>query len=104
MTFIDSNGARLLGIERILANENTVQSIDEILFQEINLHELTNLFTDGRKSNELRSKPFCYYTMIFKVNDLSYYIIGIKSNGEIRTMDKVDDTQFGFSNDNKLDK
>jgi len=102
--FIDSNGARLLAIERILKNEETIDSIEEVLFNEINLQDLTDSFTDGRSENELRSKPFCYYSMIFKVNDYSYYMIGIKSDGEIKTADKIEDTQYRFFKNHELVK
>jgi len=97
MKFIDSNGIRLLAIEKIIKNEETVESIEEISFNEINLHDLTNTFTDGRNSVELRSKPFCYYTITYRVNNYSYYMFGIKSDGEIRIIDKIGDTQYGFN-------
>lgn len=103
-SFIDSNGARLIAVEKIMKNEDNLISVEEVLFHEINLNDLTNSFGDNRKPFELRSKPLCYYSIIFKVNQESYYFFGIKSNGQLKTIDKIDDTHLGFLNEYTLEK
>ena len=103
-SFIDSSGAKLIAIEKILKNEKYIDSIEEVAFTEINLQDLTRSFTDGRKPTELRSKPLCYYSMIFRVNGFAYYMLGIKSNGEVKTFDKIEESQFGFYKEYKLEK
>ncbi len=102
--FIDANGARLIAINRILKNEESISSIIELAFNEINLQDLTTSFSDGRKPNELKSKPLCYFSAIYKVNQSSYYILGIKSDGTVRTIDKINETQFGFNQIHVLKK
>jgi hypothetical protein len=97
ITFIDENGARLLAIEKILKNEKDVNSLEEILFKEIVLDDLSNTFRDDRKSNELRSKPFCFFNIIFKVNSYTYYVFGIKSNAEIVNFNKLEKSYINFN-------
>lgn len=101
-TFIDLNGARLIAVEKILMNEENVDSIEEISFKEIVLDDLSKSFTDGRKANELRSKPYCYFNLIYKVNDYSYYIFGIKSTGEIKSVEKINESYLEFFSNHEL--
>lgn len=103
IAFVDGNGVRLIAIERILANEETVESIEEVAFNEINLHSLNEAFKDGRTPDQLISKPFSYYNMIYRVNNRYYYIISIKSDGKLRTADKIEDGEYGFNKNFDLD-
>lgn len=103
IAFVDANGARLIAIGKILDNERLVDSIEEIVLNEINLSHLENFIKDGRKKHELKSKPFCYYNMIYCVNDISYYIISVKSNGQIRSLDKIEQGESGFNKEFKLE-
>ena len=79
---LDKDGASLLAIEFIYTIE-TIISIEKEAEHEISLVRQDGLFGDGRKPEELISKPYNYYIQTFLVNDEKHYIIGIKSTGEV---------------------
>lgn len=79
---VDKDGASLLAIEFISSIE-TIQSIEKEAEHEINLVRLDGLFGDGRKPEELISKPYNYFVQTYLINDDKHYVIGIKSTGEV---------------------
>jgi hypothetical protein len=78
---VDKDGASLLAIQYLASIEKiiSIQKVDE---QEINIVRLDGLFND-RKPNELISKPHGYFVQSYVVNDEKFYIIGIKTSGEV---------------------
>lgn len=79
---VDSDGASLLAIEFISGIES-IQSLVKESEQEINLVRLEELFSDGRQPDDLISKPYSYFIQTYLVNEARYYIVGIKSTGEV---------------------
>ncbi|GGW65559.1 hypothetical protein DFQ11_1032 [Winogradskyella epiphytica] len=78
---VDKDGASLLAIEYLASLEN-ITSLEKVNEQEINIVKLNGLFND-RQPNELISKPHGYFVQSYVVNDEKFYIIGIKSSGEV---------------------
>jgi hypothetical protein len=78
---VDNDGASLLAIQ-YLASIEKITSIQKVDEQEINIVRLDGLLPD-RKPNELISKPHGYYVQSYVANDEKFYIIGIKSSGEV---------------------
>lgn len=91
---IDPKGASLLAIQ-FIADKEEIKSIQMVDDTEINLIQLDKLFDDGRRSDELISKPYNFYIQSFLVNHRTMYIVGIKSTGEINLI-KCFDTHFGY--------
>ena len=79
---VDKDGASLLAIEFIASLEK-VKSLEKESEYEINLVRLDGLFTDGRKPDDLISKPYNYFIQTYLINEEKHYVIGIKSTGEV---------------------
>jgi hypothetical protein len=41
------------------------------------------MFNDGRKPDQLISKPYNYFIQTYLINNEKHYVIGIKSTGEV---------------------
>ncbi|QIE58677.1 hypothetical protein G5B37_03600 [Rasiella rasia] len=78
---VDKDGASLLAIEYIASLEN-IENFEKVDEHEINIVRLDGLFP-GRKPDELISKPHNYYIQTYIINVEKFYIIGIKSSGEV---------------------
>jgi len=78
---IDAEAASLVAIQFIMQFEK-IESLTKYSEEQINFVRLDGMFNDGRKENQLISKPHNYYIQSFKINDSKIYIIGIKSSGE----------------------
>lgn len=50
---------------------------------EINLVRVDGMFMVGRKSDELITKPYNYFIQTYLINNEKYYVVGIKSTGEV---------------------
>lgn len=79
---VDKDGASLLAIEFIsnLEQVNSLKKHDELI---INLVDLIDSFQDGRKPENLITKPFNYFIQSYIINDEKLYVLGIKSSGEV---------------------
>lgn len=81
---VDKEGASLLAIQ-YLANLEKLTSFKKVEEHEINIVRLDGLFPN-REPNELISKPHGYFVQSYIVNEDKFYIIGIKSSGEVETI------------------
>jgi len=82
---IDEIGATLLAIERIIILEQgNISSIEKISENIVAISPFT-----GREPEGLRRRPDCLYMQIFKVNDNTVYIFGIKSKGSVEIEYKI---------------
>ncbi len=79
---VDKEAAAILAIDFISKYEN-LDSIFMDDFHEINFVQVDGMIPDGRKPNELISKPHGYYVFTFVTNIEKYYIIGVNSNGNV---------------------
>lgn len=93
---VDKDGASLLAIEHIASFER-IEQLEKVNETEINLVELQNSFTDGRKPSDLISKPYNYYIQTYLVNNEKNYVIGIKSNGETNIIKCFGFNPYGIS-------
>jgi len=90
---IDETGATLLAIERILnLEQGSISSIEKICGNILTIYPLMVRELDG-----LNKKPDALYVQIFKVNENSVYIFGIKSKGLIEIEYKINTADWmGF--------
>jgi len=79
---VDKDGASLLAIN-FIAEIETIKSLEKENEHEINLVRVDSMFSDGRKPNELISKPYNYFIQTYLINNEKRYVIGIKSTGEV---------------------
>ncbi|WP_417237279.1 hypothetical protein [Bizionia paragorgiae] len=78
---VDKDGASLLAIQYLASIEKLI-SFEKADEHEINIVKLDGLFP-GRKANELISKPHGYFIQSYIVNNEKFFILGIKTNGEV---------------------
>ncbi len=93
---VDKDGADLLAINLIATLEN-IQSLEKIGSHEVPLIQLEDKIVDGRKPEDLVSRPYTYYVQTFKVNDEKTYIIGIKSTGIAEVIKCFDYNPYGIT-------
>lgn len=77
--YIDRDGASLLALELIAAQER-INQLEKISEQEIYLNDLSSSLPD-RNALEFTARPYAYYIQAFLVNDEKIYVIGIRSDG-----------------------
>lgn len=82
---IDKDGASLLAIEYIGEIE-AIRTLVKETEHEVKLTRLDGMFGDGRQPDELISKPYNYYIQTFLINFEKYYVMGIKSTGEVNVI------------------
>lgn len=79
---VDKDGASLLAV-KFIAEIAPVKSLEKENEHEINLVRVDGMFRDGRKPDELISKPYNYFIQTYLINNEKHYVVGIKSTGEV---------------------
>lgn len=87
---VDKDGASLLAIEWISTN-GTINSLVKIDETTINLVDVSQMITE---KSSLASKPHNYYIQTYLVNDDKYYVVGIKSSGDVNLIKCF---EYGYS-------
>jgi hypothetical protein len=82
---ISHDAAKLVALDYIFSTETDIERIDEMEGNTINLYG-----KEGSRNSELASRPINIYTFYFALNNKLLYVIGIKSNGKIEFINKLD--------------
>jgi hypothetical protein len=86
---VDEKGATALCLFDIAETEKEIDSIDEIISNEIRLLDIhTSLIR--YKENYVKMNPFNIYNKTFLVNNKKYYSYTILSNGQIKSKSIID--------------
>lgn len=94
---IDMEGATALAIEHIAKQKNVV-SLEKMQETVVNLADFTGLLPENKG---LSQKPYNYYIQVYRINGDDIYVIGIRSDGEVKTIKHFSLNSYGITEADK---